>query len=274
MIPTGGSTAGWAGCDVRSETYLGYRADDYDTPFAEFFQPEMAPLPRHVVEALEHGPQAAPTLPQFDDATALLDDGYQQTENGYGVLRDGGLQVSVRTDMPGVTPQMWAWWFEWHGEDSRRYKLWHPRAHVSARWKEQGVGYVGRTSLVEEYLGSTFARAAIQFVEPKTLGLNDVGDHASGDVAICARLGSTDIPVDVGWLIHHVRATDDGAEMRSRFWMGGRHVALRSGKSLADRAIRPFAARQLPDPRDLLVHCAQEMNHLAGFLPELYERFG
>jgi hypothetical protein len=26
--------------------------------------------------------------------------------------------------------------------------------------------------------------------------------------------------------------------------------------------------------RDLLVHCAQEMNHLAGFLPELYEAFG
>jgi hypothetical protein len=32
--------------------------------------------------------------------------------------------------------------------------------------------------------------------------------------------------------------------------------------------------RQLPDPRDLLVHCAQEMNHLAGFLPALHECFG
>jgi hypothetical protein len=26
--------------------------------------------------------------------------------------------------------------------------------------------------------------------------------------------------------------------------------------------------------RNLLVHCAQEMNHLAGLLPELYEVFG
>ena len=41
----------------------------------------------------------------------------------------------------------------------------------------------------------------------------------------------------------------------------------------ADRLIRPIAARQLPDPRDLMVHCAQEMNHLAGFLPELHRRF-
>ncbi len=26
--------------------------------------------------------------------------------------------------------------------------------------------------------------------------------------------------------------------------------------------------------RNLLVHCAQEMNHLAGFLPELYQTLG
>ena len=25
---------------------------------------------------------------------------------------------------------------------------------------------------------------------------------------------------------------------------------------------------------ELLVHCAQEMNHLAGILPEIYARFG
>jgi hypothetical protein len=42
---------------------------------------------------------------------------------------------------------------------------------------------------------------------------------------------------------------------------------------LADKALRPIAARQLPDPRDLVVHCAQEMNHLAGFLPALYDSF-
>jgi DAPG hydrolase-like protein len=250
--------------------YLGYRDRDYDAPFADFFQPEMAPLPTHVVDALDHGPQAGPTLPAFDDLPAMLDGGDQQTENGYGVLRDGGLQVSVRTDMPEVTPQMWTWWFGWHGSDSRRYKLWHPRAHVSAQWSDGGGdgSYVGRTSLVAEYLGSSFSKPAIQFVEPSTLGLKP-----TDAVTICARLGSSDIPVDVGWLVHHVRPTTEGAVMRSRFWMGGRHVALRTGKSLADRALRPLAARQLPDPRDLMVHCAQEMNHLAGFLPALFSRF-
>lgn len=249
--------------------YLGYRGDDVNVPFADLFNPDMAPLPEHVVQALEHGPQAEPVLPAFDGAHRLREDGYQQTENGYGTLRDNGFAVSVRTDMPGVSPDMWAWWFGWHGSDSRRYKLWHPRAHVSARWSGPGTGYVGRTSLVEEYLGSAFTSAAIQFVEPATLGLAGLG----ADVAVCARLGSADLPVDVGWLVHHVRRIDGGAEMRSRFWMGGRHVALR-GPGVLNRALRPLAARQLPDPRDLMVHCAQEMNHLAAFLPQLHDRFG
>lgn len=43
---------------MASDLYLGYRNDDADTPFGKFFKPEMAPLPQHVVVALQHGPQA------------------------------------------------------------------------------------------------------------------------------------------------------------------------------------------------------------------------
>lgn len=96
---------------MASDLYLGYRNDDADTPFGKFFKPEMAPLPQHVVVALQHGPQAGMALLAFDDAASIVDEGYQQTENGYGILGDGSMQVSVRTDMPGVTPAMWAWWF-------------------------------------------------------------------------------------------------------------------------------------------------------------------
>lgn len=256
---------------TRVTEYLGYRDGDADSPFGGYFRPEMAPLPGHVVEALEHGPQAAPVLQGFDDAARLLDPGYQPTENGFGMLTAGAFQVSVRTDMPGVSPQMWDWWFGWHGSDSRRYKLWHPRAHVSACWAD-GLGdghYVGRTSRVREYLGSAYTKAAIQFVEPSRLGLAP----AEHEVAVCARLGSADLPVDVGWLVHCVRPIAGGSEMRSRFWMGGRFIGVRHGNLLTDSLVRPVAARLLPDPRDLLVHCAQEMNHLAGFLPELHARF-
>ncbi len=145
---------------------------------------------------------------------------------------------------------------------------------MSARWADCGseARYLNRTSLIEEYLGSLFTKAAIAFVEPAVLGL-DPG-RIGADVAVCARLGSGELPVDVGWFIHHIRAVDGGAEMRSRFWIGGRHVAVRKGNRLTDAAIRPVADRQLPAARDLMVHCAQEMNHLAGFQPALYGALG
>jgi hypothetical protein len=275
---------------MPGDLYLGYRDNDATTPWGEYFKPEMAPLPRHVVEALQHGTQAGPTLLSLDEAARVADDGYQQTENGYGVLEDGSYQVSVRTDMPGVTPAMWTWWFGWHGSDSRRYKLWHPRAHLSATWKD-GVrdapdpgrtgaqSYIGRWSMINEYIGSTMLSAAIQFVQPAAMGLPPDSDDA---VAICARLGSGDAPVDVGWFIHHVRSTPSGSEMRSRFWMGGPNIAIRNVPDVAatavSKAVRPIAKRILGNAessgRNLLVHCAQEMNHLAGFLPDLYETCG
>ncbi|OMC47016.1 hypothetical protein A5745_11600 [Mycobacterium sp. IS-2888] len=267
---------------MNGELYLGYRDGDAQTPFGKFFKPEMATLPSHVVEALHHGPQAGPALLAFESAASLADEGYQQTENGYGVLDDGSMQVSVRTDMPGVAPAMWAWWFGWHGSDTRRYKLWHPRAHLSARWKDgDDAGrtgaqrYIGRWSMISEYIGSARLNAAIQFVTPATVGLPADNDDA---VAICARLGSGDAPVDAGWFVHQVRSTQGGAEMRSRFWMGGPHIAVRNAPGVASRAVRPLAARVLGNSesyaRNLLVHCAQEMNHLAGFLPELFDSFG
>ncbi|TRW87833.1 hypothetical protein FK535_05165 [Mycolicibacterium sp. 018/SC-01/001] len=253
--------------------YLGYRSGDEDTAWGGFFDPHMAALPDHVVAALHHGPQADELLLDVARAATLVDGADLVTDTGYARSRTGGCTVAVRTDMPGVTPAMWDWWFGWHGSDTRRYKLWHPRAHVSARWADGGGDghYLGRTSLVEEYLGSAFTRAAIRFVAPGDLGLP--AQERTGAVAICARLGSADLPVDIGWLVHHVRAVDGGAQMRSHFWLGGAHVQFRRPIPLSGRIIRPVAGMQLPDPRDLLVHCAQEMNHLAGFLPDLHARF-
>ncbi|OOK74261.1 hypothetical protein BZL30_5092 [Mycobacterium kansasii] len=240
---------------MTGDLYLGYRNNDAETPFAKFFKPEMASLPKHVVEALQHGPQGGMALLAFDDAAAVAGEGYHQTENGYGILEDGSFQVSVRTDMPGVTPAMWVWWFGWHGCDTRRYKLWHPRAHLSAAWKDgddagrQGnQRYLGRWSMISEYIGSAMLNAAIQFVAPAALGLPADSDDA---VAICARLGSGDAPVDVGWFVHHIRSTPSGSEMRSRFWMGGPHIEVRKARVWRRRRYAPSrlgcsATRQPP----------------------------
>ena len=67
--------------------------------------------------------------------------------------------------------------------------------------------------------------------------------------------------------------------MRSRFYLNirGLHVpnleqaacAVRRGASVDPRDL----VLSLSVAKDLLLHCGQEMNHLAGFLPELHAQF-
>jgi hypothetical protein len=259
-------------------SYSGYRPADHATPYAKYYAENIAPMLPHVVSALAQSPLPAGSLPALEEAPALLQEGYRTMETGFTLEPDGSARVAVLTPMPRVSPLMWHWWFGWHGSEANRYKLWHPKAHRNARWKDgQGdlAAYVGRTSLIEEYIGKKLENASIRFIPPAELGLPATNDLAKA-VFICARVGYTRLPLDFGWLVHQVRATAGGAEMRSRFWMGGRHVHLRSKSPLSailSKGIR--LAGRIPEnqARDLLTHCAEEMNHLAAFLPDLYAQF-
>ncbi len=237
-----------------------------------FLSEAIAPVSAPVAAAVATGPVDAAEITALEDAASLVDGAGLQ--NGFGFEADGAVRVAVQTDMPGVTPAMWDWWFGWHGSSSERYKLWHPKAHVSARWADgsDAPGYVGRTSLITEYLGARKVNGAIQFRPQEELGFG------ADETAICARVGSGDAPVDVGWLVHYVGATPDGAVMRSRFWLGGHYVAPRTTNPLLRRTLPPIG-RRLARPTtgsatDLLVHCAEEMSHLAAFLPALHAEFG
>src|SRR5690606_39927013 len=105
---------------LMAHAYLGYRGDDGNTEYGGFFDPQMAALPAHVVDALHHGPQAEPVLLRLDSAATLLGVGYHQTENRYGPLANGAIQVSVRHDMTGGTPKKWHWWFGLPRHPTRR----------------------------------------------------------------------------------------------------------------------------------------------------------
>ena len=262
-----------------SGRYLGYRAADHALPYACFFNPNLAPLAPHVCAALDRGGVPDLLLPDFDQAAQNLFGDAPVLEDGFVLTKDGGMRVSVRTDMPGVTPAMIDWWFGWHGDAAAKYKLWHPQAHVHVGWRDpppSGASgralYVGQTSLVDEYIASDLIRGSIRFVPPASFGFTDprLDDDRQATI-VCARIGLGDAPIDVGYLAHHVRAVPGGSEMRSRFWMGGKHVGGRNligglAAGLAKRVLRLTEG----DARALLVHCAQEMPHLAAFLPELY----
>lgn len=266
---------------MEATPQLGLSAFDLKSvPFAAHYDPSMKPPQPQVLEALAVGASASTLFPPVAAAGDMAAKGYCQVETGYTYSPDLGSRVHCLTHMPDVTPAMWDWWFGWHGCDGRRYKLWHPQAHVDARWADgrNEEVYLGRTSLVSEYIGSFCVKASISFVRPSVLGFDENQLKSRGAVAVCARLGDPKLPINGGWLVHHIRPTDSGCEMRSRFWIGGETVAPGTSHGPAMRLamlpFRPLARIMGPNPRDLLAHCGQEMNHLAGILPSLFAEFG
>lgn len=282
---------------ITEPRYLGFKPADESKPYADFFQPHVQPIQDQAKEALIAGPVASEygvRLAELVDAMSRP--GYLPLETGYTLNADGHIVVAVLTKMPGVTGEMWDWWFGWHGVETARYKLWHPQAHVFTAMADDRSHdrsltdrqrYINNCSYVDEYLGEDLSPLTVRFVDPK-----DVGFAASkpGETTIVARGGFSTSPLSFAWLVHQVRATEDGAEMRSRFVVNDLELlsvpahALPAGKTrlLTNPLIRSIANKTLPHvtgqklehfgPR-MLHHCAQEMNHLATFLPALYDRF-
>jgi hypothetical protein len=81
--------------------------------------------------------------------------------------------------------------------------------------------------------------------------------------------------VSIGSLTHLVGKTSAGSVMQSSFWLG---MNPQHSNSFINFIINPIINLKkiklmlLPDKLayDLLKHCAEEMSHLAKFLPQLY----
>lgn len=277
--------------------YLGYQAVDEAKPYAEFFQAQTQPIQAQAREALIAGPVAAQYGPRLGELVDVMSrPGYLPMESGYTINADGHIVVAVLTKMPGVTGEMWDWWFGWHGCETARYKLWHPQAHAFSAMAEDRSHdrtltdrqrYINNCSYVDEYLGESLTPLTVRFIDPQKVGF---APAKPGETTIVARGGFSSSPLSFAWLVHQLRATEDGCEMRSRFVVNDLAIlpvpakAVPAGKAqlLTRPAIRNVANRILPyvtaqkldvfAPR-MLHHCAQEMNHLSTFLPALYERF-
>ncbi len=269
------------------ETYLGMRPGDLDgKPYARFWQPDMASMQPQVVDALRHGPEAPELAFELEDAADLLTPGYLPLENGFTTLPSGRTFVAVRTRMPRVTGAMFEWWMGWHYMEAQRYKLWHPRAHVDNGTREMRGDDPSLTDRekymtshhVTEYIADRLEKITITFSDPQAFVGPDADLTAGGTSAfVCGRVDLRQAPITVGYLIHQIRQTDDGAEMRSRFWLGKPHIRGKRGNNPVNRLLgsRWMQRRTMSAGigRDMLVHCGMEMNHLAGFLPDLYAAY-
>ena len=208
----------------------------------------------------------------FDEITSLVSPEQLPYLSGIARYPDGILHVAVLTRMPGVSPKMIEWWFGEYMQTTEHYKRWHPRDHVWMCWEDKTPGtHIGAKHCVHEYIGGRLNKLKISFVPPEDYFL-DALQSVPGAVAVCARSGLLDRPIDVGRMAHLAVPQPWGCELHSRFWLG--YVKSRTGSRIVDRlgnlawVRRVLASDHLG--RSLLVHCHEEMTTLAGFLPELY----
>ena len=248
--------------DPARRTHLGIWRDEHDDLTRAFFDWNVPDLPEEVRAAIAAGIRDDRAGMNLDNVAELLEPGYLPLETGLAQADNGEGSVAVWTAWPGTSPPMIDWWFGWHIERTERYKLWHPQAHYFAqpRYDFAEVDgltdrerYLGNTSWVDEYIGPIASRLAISFHDPAAIDL----DYATLDAAgygtlIYATTAMSDDGTPGAKLIHAVRRTSWGSEMRSRFILPPGVIHL-IGAALLD-------------------HCYTEMTHLARFLPHLYAR--
>jgi len=190
-------------------------------------------------------------------------------------LSDASYLVAVRTSMPEVKADMVRWWFSNFLQTTEHYNWWHPKDHVWMDWENKEAGeIIGASHLVHEYIGGDLSKLRIQFVNSAEFFGYDANDEDT--FVICARVGLLNQEINIAKMCHVVRNTLDGAEMRSRFWLG--HVAKRKENktisSLEGFIGNTFLTRLLvlnkKDAQALKRHAEEEMKYLAELLPPLY----
>ncbi|MGH2727561.1 MAG: DAPG hydrolase family protein, partial [Actinomycetota bacterium] len=169
-------------CSAREcgKKYPGYSEADRRLPYAKYFSGRTSTPQPVIDEALARGPLRPHHVPPLSAmAKEFAAPGYSPVETGYGRLDNGRVWVATLTDMPGVRPEMWDWWFGWHSDASAKYKLWHPDAHRFAAIKRAFPAdapltdrqrYIGNVSYIDEYIGDHEAQAQIAFVDPSEFG--------------------------------------------------------------------------------------------------------
>ena len=238
----------------------------------------MGELPQSIRESIKNDIKNCEFL-GFKDAAQL----HQKDLFSNGIYRNQNKEMLVTciTEMPEVSPKMIDWWFGWHLNESERYQLWHPKAHISATLKEDNSHfktdkekYLNMDSYVKEYIGNELNNLCISFIEPKEFGFSNLDNDR--ETAICAHVRDMSNNISVASITHLVSRNAEGSRMQSSFWLGMNPTHT---NSILTSLIKPLLESRLAKnilitdelARNLLIHCAEEMNHLVKFLPILFK---
>lgn len=247
--------------------------------YFKYYDMDMVPPPKDKIDQVLAGPLDPKKATKFADRNKLFEPGYLEDEVGYCVMEDGTGFVANLTFMPGVTTEMFDWWFAWHGLDNLRYTVWDPEDHHKAETMQRKQALDSSLSYKERYWNTTHhviedigmgpEGLFINFKYPGDLGfdVSKIGTEACSTI-VCARGYGEGLPPFASSptiMTHFVREVEGGIELRSRFWMGWTVKAGRDIKALPDFARMPIFA-----PKALCLHNVKEFTNLAALLPKIF----
>ena len=236
-------------------------------------------LPMAEADPAKYADVACPADPASADSplemNRLFDPGYRPLELGYCNLPDGTAMLANLTPMPNVTPEMFDFWFAWHGAGPLRYTIWNPHQHYKAESMNMDRAMDKSLSLKERYWDTTHdiiedcgngpQHLFINFRNPADIGFDPEKLKDFDGTIVCS--GNEKAPVI---MCHFLRRAPDGNgyELRSRFWMGWHVVNGKPEKFLPNGFRLP-----LDGVKSLLMHNIKEFTHLAAILPDVYAEF-
>lgn len=210
----------------------------------------------------------------------LFKPGYLPGESGYWLLNDGTALIANLTRFPGVTGEIFDWWFAWHPLDRLRYAIWDADDHYDVQLADPAKARDTSLSLRERHWGSVHYiwediglggvdLLRINFEEPSKLGYDvSLIDTEACNTLICANVivyGNDKMPDVPVVMTHFLRPVAGGSELRSRFWFGWQIVEGKPVKAIPDGTKIPEVG-----PKSLLQHNVKEFSNLARILPSVY----
>lgn len=219
----------------------------------------------------------------------LMDRSYRENEwrEGWTLFDDGSGVMCARTEFPGVTAEMFQWWFAWHVLEDLRYMLWCPPSHygiapaldLRCRVKNPRLSLFEKThGCAVHHVYESINVDALSWDAAAPVDYFDIPFHdpqyrgfTPENVARFEREGITAI-CGADRMLHFFAENADGSGgvCYTHFWYGvkrdaqGRWVGVKEGKNYD----------LLPPIMSIAQHANKEFPLLAEILPELYAEEG
>lgn len=223
----------------------------------------------------------------IQDRNRIFDEGYMEIERGWSIFPDGTGTCAGIMQFPGATPEMMYWWFSWFPRENLRGRIWEPKNHLNCMiTREEFDGLCDPSvPLSQRTWGRHFfpidigvcpdpaaepSPIRIQFYSPDEFGLDvkrieEMGENVS---VICAQVGPPGMPQMTSF-IHTCRTTENGMELRSRFWYGW---VFENGAPVRAKNCLPHE-KMINNCKSQNIHLIEEYYNLSCILPELYRDY-